>query len=166
MKISNKIAALALMITGFAFQANAQTDDAGATATVVDPITLTKTVDMAFGLIVPDGVNPTTVVLNNADGVTSADGAILVGGTVTSAAFDVGGSDEAYTITLPTDTDVVLTNAAADEMTVTEFTDSKGGSGTIASGSDSFTVGAKLNLIAAQPKGDYTGTVTVSVAYQ
>ena len=50
-------------------------------------------------------------------------------------------------------------------MGVDAFRSSKS-SGTLVSGSDSFTVGGTLDVTANQPTGEYTGTFTVAVEYQ
>ena len=56
--------------------------------------------------------------------------------------------------------------SGGDTVTVDTFTDDTAGTGTLAGGSDSFNVGATLNLGANQPAGNYTGTYTVTVEYQ
>jgi hypothetical protein len=139
---------------------------ANASANVLAPLDITLgTNAMDFGDVSGDADNATTVLLTTAGTTSSGDGA-LVGGTPTAGDFDVSGSGTAaYDITLPLDGVVTLTGPG-DPMSVDGFTDSAGGSSSLTTGTDSFTVGATLTINANQSAGPYTGTYDVTVEYQ
>jgi hypothetical protein len=50
-------------------------------------------------------------------------------------------------------------------MTVDNFTSNPSGTGTLAGGTQTLSVGARLNVGAGQVAGDYTGEFSVTVAY-
>jgi hypothetical protein len=93
-----------LSINTFAQTAGA-TAEAHAYATIITPITLTKTTDMNFGNIVAGASTGTVVLVVNATRM-STGGVILptaTPGTITSAKFKTSGlANATYTITLPT----------------------------------------------------------------
>ncbi len=144
----------------------AQAADAStnATAAIVVAIGITKTADLDFGSIVPSG-SADTVAVSAADARTCG-GELTCDGGVAASAFEVtGGSGLAYAVTLPADNAVSLTGAGAD-MDLTGFVVSNGGTGTLTGGTDSFTVGAVLNVGAAQAVGNYNATYNTTVNYQ
>ena len=153
---------LAAIYSQTAFAADAT---GNAAATVLAPLTITQNgTGLDFGDVAGDTTSATTVVMTSAGAASSADGA-YVADNGQAGTFDVtGGNGLGYNITLPPAA-VTLTSGGGDTVTVDTFTDSIGGSGTIGT-EDSFTVGATLNLSAAQPAGAYTGTYTVTVEYQ
>jgi len=165
MKKANIIALAA--VVAFAVLAGkaeaADTESANASATLVSPITLTKQADLDFGRLSSGAAGGTAVV--SSAGARSVTGDVVEeGGTPTSADFDITGeSGLTYDITLPTSISIT---SGGDSMTVNTFTDDKGGSGTLTGGSDSFSVGATLNVAASQNTGTYTGTFDVTCAYQ
>ena len=84
-----------------------------------------------------------------------------------AASYDVTGESGAtYAITLPA-TATISNGIPANNMTVSNFVCSIPSLvGTISfSGTDEFTLGAKLTLAAGQASGSYAGTFDVSVAY-
>lgn len=158
-----KLGFLFIALVGFAVTSNAQvTASASATATIITPIAITKTVDMNFGNI---SVNATggTVILAPA-GTRSTSGGVTLpafdNGTVTAASFDVTGTaNYTYAITLPVGASpVTLTHTNnTNTMTAGTFATSIGGTGTLnGSGTQTFTVGATLNVSANQLAGVYT----------
>lgn len=154
----------AVLFLGMAeFSGNASAADATATAsaTIIPAIAIAKTSDMNFGSVVPGSSAGTVVLASNG----TATSALTLTGSKSAAAFSVtGGVNTAYTITLPTTT--TLSDGAANSMTVNGFTSSIGTAGTLsAGGTQSFNVGATLNVGASQASGDYTGSFTVTVAY-
>jgi hypothetical protein len=162
MKTILKIAALAAFAASGA--AHAASVDASAGAKIIAPLQIAKKTDLYFGTIAPS--------LTTADVVTvAADGSRVCGAALTcltadntAAAFAVTGEmDASYTIDLPND--ITIANGNGDKMFVSEFTGSKK-SGTLAGGSDSFSVGGRLTVNAKQPAGAYTGAFTVAVEYQ
>jgi hypothetical protein len=162
--ISLTIAMLALTISTFA-QVSAT---ATTSATVITPIAITKTTDMNFGNI---AVSPTvagTVVLAPAGTRTKTGGVTLpaVAGTVAAAAFNVTGlGTSTYSITLPSS--ITLNGVPSGTMTVNTFTSTPSGTGALTAGAQTVSVGATLNVAAAQAAGTYSNTtdMTVTVNY-
>ena len=169
MKKMIKFFALAIVMVSFAASTFAQVSaTATASATIVAPIAITKTVDMNFGNA---AVNASlgTILLTPAS-TRSATGGVtfLTGtpGTVTAASFTVTGLAAAtYSITLPGAATTVT--SGANTMTVDNWTSTPTPTGTLAGGTQTLTVGATLNVAASQPAGVYiSGTpFTVTVNY-
>lgn len=138
-----------------------------ASANVLTPLGITNgTNAMSFGDVAGDASAATTVVLDTAGTASSGDGANTAG-TPTAGDFDVTGSGSlAYTISLPADGVVVLSNVAGTNMPVNGFNDSLGGTGGLTLGLQSFTVGATLTINANQAAALYTGNYDVTVNYQ
>jgi hypothetical protein len=172
-KSTLKLAALALVaITCGINKASAQSSaTAPASATIVTPITITKTVDMDFGNIAVQASAGGTVTMDPAGARTPTSGVTLpaVTGTVTAASFDIAGTaNYTYAITLPANNTVTIDDGASHTMPVDDFTSSPSATGTLsASGTETLTVGAKLSVSAAQTPGTYTTATpfTVTVNY-
>ena len=171
------IAAGLALAAGGAFAQSSATTTANATATVIRPITVVSSADLAFGNVVP-GASLGTLVVAATSGTptaTASGGVTQPGtqfGTITAAKFDVGGEGGfTYTITLPTGAATISDAGAVDSMTVDNFTSSivvtAGAlSNAIGSaGTQTFYVGGTLNVAANQPPSNYTGTFSVTVAY-
>jgi hypothetical protein len=159
-------AALTLASTLSAAQ-NSATTTASAKANIISPITLVKVVgaDLNFGDVVPGAVAG-TVTVDPASARTSGGGVSLGNGAaVSAAAFTVGGAGSAtYSITLPGS--AVTITSGANNMTVTGFTSSPSLTGTLsAGGTQTLSVGGTLNVGINQAVGAYTGTFSVTVAY-
>ena len=156
------------LVSSSAYAANAT---ASASATVLSPLTLTAGAAMNFGNVAAVTGAASTVVLTPAGGTSSADGAV-VSGTPAAGAFSVTGDDSlSYTILLPAST--TLTGGTGPDITVDNFTDSKGGTSATpatalntSGGADNCTVGATLNLADGQGSGTYSGTYSVTVNYE
>jgi len=159
MKQTLKFFALAFLMIAFTVNAFAQvtTQTTTATATIVGPLNLTKNVDLAFGKIAPGTGGSVTVATN---GNRTTTGPLLMGGTVTAASFTVTGDAAAYSITFSTGNTIVN---GGNTMAVGTFTENA--VKTLATGTENFQVGATLTVGAAQAVGPYTGTFTVTVAY-
>ena len=158
--------AVATLSAGNAFaQANSATATANANARVVAAIGLNKTADLNFGDVVA-GASLGTVVMSFG-GARSATGGTTLGNAngAAAAAFGVTGVAAAtYAITLP-GSPITISDGASHTMTVGTFSGSKATGTLSGGGTDSFTVGATLNVAAAQVAGSYTGTFNVTVAY-
>ena len=132
---------------------------------IVQPVTITKLSDLAFGLLSSGAAGGTAVV--SATGARSVTGDVTeASGTVSAASFEVDGHQLLdYDILLPTS---IVIASATDTMVVNNFTTDKPGNvGDIPPGStDTFSVGATLNAGAGQAAGSYTGTFDVTVSYQ
>jgi hypothetical protein len=157
---------LTLSAAGVFAQASAT---ANASATIVTPISISKTVDMNFGNVAVQTATGGTVVMTPA-GVRSATGGVTLPttvGTVAAAVFTVSGQGNyTYAITLPS-TDLTITNGSST-MAVNTFTSNPSPTGTLsAGGTQTLSVGATLNVSAAQAAGLYTSAspFTVTVNY-
>ena len=163
--------AIAAAIFGVTNRANAQASaTANASAYVITPISITKTLDMNFGNLAVSASTGGTVVLSTAGARTATGGVTLPSttGTVTAATFTVTGEGSyTYDITLPSSA-VTLTDGAGHSMTVNAFTsDPTALAGALTAGSQTLYVGATLNVAAGQASGNYTTATpfTVTVNY-
>ena len=159
---ASAIAMIAISASTFAQGVSAT---ASATATIITPISITKTADMNFGNI---AVNATagTVVLTPA-GLRSVTGGCTlptVGGTIGAAAFTVSGlATSTYSISI-TPVSITISGSGPD-MTVDTWTSTPSGTGTI--DGTALTVGATLHVAGSQTAGTYTSATpfTVTVDY-
>jgi len=159
-------AAAGLAIASGALAAGSVSTTAGASVTVLSPVTITKTQDMKFGQVVrPSNANTNTVTLDANDTVTltgTGNGGV-VASTTSSAKFDVtasAGTTYSTTQTLSF-TQNGLTNVAASLPTTTN-----GSPGVIpASGIQEMRYGGQFDMGSATPAQTYTGTLSVTVNY-
>lgn len=149
---------------------NSATTTASTTATVVTPITISKTVDLSFGKIVP-GVSSGTVVLAPANNARAVTGGTTLGNSPGAAAtFTVSGQvDATYSITLPGSA-ITLSDGSEHTMTAGTFTSDPTPTGTLSgAGSGTLKVGGTLNVDTStnNPTGTYTNAagLSVTVAY-
>jgi hypothetical protein len=153
---------------GIASGAQAATQDsADVSATILTSLSVAvqvgdKTLD--FASIAP-GASAATVVVAP-DGTRTCPASVICSGTTNAPAFDITGS--------PLSTVYIRFNNASeslsdgvDTMTADTFlTNLAGDTASLdALGKATFTVGGSLNVAASQPAGNYTGTLTVNVAY-
>jgi hypothetical protein len=162
-----KFSALAVVLLACGSKASAQasaTATATATATIITPITIAKTSDMNFGNVAVHATNPGTVLISAA-GVRTAGGGVTLPttqGTVSSAAFTVNGqTGYTYAITLPAS--VTITDGASHSMNVDQFSCTPGATGLLTGGTENITVGATLNVAAAQTAGVYSSATPFNV---
>jgi hypothetical protein len=138
-------------------------------ATVITPITISKTVDMNFGNLVATTAGGAIVLPTT--GARTGPAAILLGtqnGTVSAASFTVTGeTDFTYAITLPAAFNVSNTDTTPATMEVGTFVSSPDATGTLAAGTETLLVGATITLLADQAAGDYTNAtgMIVTVLY-
>lgn len=159
LKISASVFALATMSN----VAHSATSSATASANVIQPIAITTDVNMSFGDLYPSAVAG-TVALATTGTRTNGGGVTLGPTTGTAAQFTVTGTDGAtYTITLPT-TDQNITSGA-NTMVVNGFGHDAGGTPTLTGGTQTFNVGATLNVGIDQAPGSYSGSFDVTVNY-
>ncbi len=129
-------------------------------ATLFAPISISPGANMDFGTLLPTGTAGTVTVTTA--GARSSVNVDLLGGVPSAASFNVTGEPgQAYIITFTPGT---LTGPGAD-MTVGSFTHDAGGAPTLPGGTDTFNVGATLNVGATQAAGTYSGPFTVTVNY-
>jgi hypothetical protein len=168
-----KFFALAIVMIAFSASSFAQlsaTANATASATIIAPITLTRTANLDFGNVVTSPVAG-TVTLDPAGVRTAGGGAAVLAaqpGSVSVATFTVGGTvGWTYAITLPAS--VTIDDAGAGvAMTVDTFTSTPDATSIIpAGGTETLSVGATLNVGVSQVAGLYTSATpfTVTVNY-
>ncbi len=165
MKALTKI--VPLVVVMFLITVNAFTQvtaSATASATIFEPITISKTVDMNFGNLAVNNT-PGTIVLTPESGRTATGGVSFLtsnSGTVTAASFTVTGlADATYSITLPS-TPTVISNGGND-MTVDTWTSTPTPTGTLTGGTQTLNVGATLNVPASAPAGVYISATPFNV---
>ena len=163
-----KTCLLLFMVIGFGTttfaQANA-TASANTTATIVTPLSITKTVDLEFGNVAV-GSTAGTVVMNTASGRTAGGGVTLpttTTGTVTAAKFEVAGTATyTYAITIPS-SNLTIANGT-NTMIVNAFTSNPATAGVLdATGKQDLFVGATLNVGASQAAGAYESATDFEV---
>jgi hypothetical protein len=154
--------------------AQASSDTASVSATIIRPISITKTTDMAFGTIVRPATGSATVTLGTDGNVT---GVTTVGAGRTAAVFGVAGEGgqtytigEVATLTGPSSTSLTLTlTKAATGGTIS--TTAAGGTGVLsnalgAPGAATLTYGASFPVTSTTATGAYTGSLIATVNYQ
>ena len=160
--------ATAVIALSFSNNSFAQaTATASASADIITPITIVKTVDMNFGNVaVSATISGTAILAPAGTRTTGGSGGVTLpatNGTVSAASFTVSGQPSyTYAITLPSST--TITDGSSHNMTVNSFTSSPSSTGTLSStGSDVLNVGATLNVSAGQASGTYTNATGVPV---
>lgn len=174
--ITQGVAAAALML-GASQAMAANNASADATTTLVAPVEVTKTTNLAFGqLAIPaSGATATTAIISTA-GAQSGTANTVGAQTTTAAAFDVTGQASlAYTPTITVTDDALLglalsgmsgkcgtgTDQAITVATATGLTGCA-----LALGVSSVAVGGTLSILGTATAGAKTaGTVAVTVAY-
>lgn len=165
------LAVAGLSVSGTAFAQAADTDNKSATTsvTILRPLTLTKDADLVFGRVVqPRTGNDTVTIANNSNTTTVGGTAVVLGGITTSrAAFTASGEGgAAITVTVPATASLT---SGANSLTVTLDPAVSGSttlSGSAASaGTKTIDVGGHFTLGSGQASGAYTGSFTVTVAY-
>jgi Domain of unknown function (DUF4402) len=142
------------------------TATASASANIITPISIVKTVDMNFGNVaVSATVSGTAVLAPAGTRTTGGSGGVTLPattGTVTAATFTVSGqASYTYAITLPGSCTIT---DGSHTMNVNAFTSTPSATGTLSTGgTQTLTVGATLNVSAAQASGVYTNATGVPV---
>jgi len=136
---------------------------ASATAEVQQPITVTKTNDLAFGTVYP-GVNKSVAVTNAAAASFSIAGQASAGVTL---AFTLPASLASGGNPLPLASWVARRNTSNSSASGTDFTPSSSASAATlhTDGNLYVFVGATAQPAAGQVAGSYSGTLTMTVVY-
>lgn len=154
---------------GIASGAQAATQDsANVSATILSALSVAvdpndNTLD--FATIAP-GASAATVVVAP-DGSRTCAASLVCSGTTNAPTFNITGANNATVYIRFANATETLTDATADTMSAGTFkTNLAADTATLdGTGKASFTVGGTLNVAASQPAGNYTGTLTVNVAY-
>ncbi|VXA90254.1 conserved exported hypothetical protein [Brevundimonas sp. G8] len=168
------IAAAALVLTAIAAPAMAQSASTtgSGSITVIRPLTITKTADLKFGTVVRPGTGAGTVVVSaaGARSVTGGVAGLTSGDTPAAAAFSVAGEGgQSVSVTIPAS--FTMANGT-DSLTVTTSNSLTGSAASQtlsnalgSAGSLAFSVGGSVPVASTTTTGAYTGTFTVSAAY-
>lgn len=171
MKKSIIIIVAIVLLAGLTNKINAQTSETKsneARAQVLTSIGLSAINPLEFGGFMSAALG--TVVLSPLSVRTATGGVTLYETSITptAASYNINGApNTSYTIVVPT-TDQALTRVGnAETMVATDFTCSYPSLASTldATGNGSFTVGATLEVGAAQEPGMYVGTFNVTIAY-
>ena len=150
------------LISGSAF--SQVTASATAEATILEPIAISKTVDMNFGNLAVSA-SPGTIVLTPASARSATGGVTFLpsnAGTITAASFTVTGlADATYSITLPAGATTI--SNSGNDMTVDTWISDPTPTGTLTGGTQTLNVGATLNVPASSPSGVYTSATPFNV---
>jgi hypothetical protein len=167
MKSFNFVVKSALLVAASVAVGNvhAASAEANATATVVTPISISKTADLVFGKF--SASTGGTVAMSTAALRSKSGAVVLLAGTAgNAAAFSVTGDASAtYSITLPSDNTITVSDGATHTMAVDSFVSDPDAAGTLTGGTQSIAVGATLTVDSGQTAGGYTGTFDVGVEY-
>jgi Domain of unknown function (DUF4402) len=138
--------------------------------TIVQPLTITKTADLGFGRIY---ARPTVnrITINRITGARTASLGVISlapGAPFTRALFQVTGAPTYQVgVVLPGTVTLARTGGGASMTVTTWRSTATGGTLTLnATGQAILGVGARLNVAANQTPGIYTGTFTITAAYQ
>jgi hypothetical protein len=169
-----KIALCAAAVSALASPAFAQaeaTQSTTGTTRIIQPITLTKDSDLAFGSVVKPPTGSNNVIIDEATGARTTDGGgdvALAPSTTSRAAFTVGGEGgQTFSITNPGTFDMTRVGGS-ETLTVTLVATAATGliSGTLGSaGTATFGVGGSFPVATGTVSGNYTGSFDVTVAY-
>lgn len=139
------------------------------TTRIVQPITISKTTDLAFGTIVRPTASTNSIIVSEVDGARTKTGsgdAALVASTVTRAAYSVGGEGgQTYSVSVPAS---FAMTSGANSITVNLTPSATSGtlSGSIgSSGTATFGVGGNFSIAGTQATGNYAGSFTATVVY-
>ncbi|MET0273662.1 MAG: DUF4402 domain-containing protein [Phenylobacterium sp.] len=167
--------AVALAASGLAGGACAQatsTQPSNSSIAVLQPIALAKVSDLSFGTVVRPTSGSGNVLINATTGARTITGSVTPMGSgpvaaISRAAFSVSGEGgQNFVITVPASFNMTL--AGQNPMTVTLTSSMSGGTLSNAlgtAGSSSFGVGGQVTIASGTPSGSYTGSFTVTVAY-
>ncbi|MFO7592973.1 MAG: DUF4402 domain-containing protein [Pseudomonadota bacterium] len=168
-------AALAALIAGGSSAVSAASADGSATATVIEPVSVTETTPLAFGSLAV-GAGGGDVIIDTAGTATSSGDVELISSSTTSqATFTITGEpDAAITVSLDgtgAQLDDGTPGGDGTPMQLGGLTDS-GLPATLTGGSVTFDVGATLTVNANQAPGAYSTATgdgspySVTVNYQ
>ncbi|WP_221795165.1 DUF4402 domain-containing protein [Aquisediminimonas sediminicola] len=158
-------AAAAVMTLAMGAQgAWAATANGTASATIVNPIAVSNSRDLAFGSIatVAEGG---TVALTAVSTTVVTDTSVVSSGTQTSAKFTVtGGAYNTYSFSVP-ETVTLARGAGGTGNTMSATLTNSTPAGLGSAGSEDIYVGGTLTVGANQANGTYSGTFVATVAY-
>jgi hypothetical protein len=147
------------------------TQSTTASATIVQPITLTKNSDLAFGTVVKPTSGTNTITIDETTGgrtKTGAGDAALATSSPTRAAFSVGGEGgQTFSITVPS-TATMTRSGGSETLTANLVKTAATGtiSGSIGSaGTATFGVGGNYDVSSTTVSGAYSGSFNTTFDY-
>ena len=158
----------ALALTTAPAQAATPTQQATATARIVQPLTIAWAQDLDLGTIVLSGTGPYTDTIGiTKAGVFSCGADVTCSGTTSTARYSATGTrDQTLTVTVsPTIALVNQTQASAD-LTLTVDAPTAGSVVLDATGNTTFDLGGSIQVSDTTVDGVYQGTFDVSADYQ
>ncbi len=159
-KFKIAIAAAAIGFIAAPMSANAADATGDATATIVAPLTLTKTTDLGYGTIAPTAVAGTVTMTVGGTRTGDANVELLSTDTGAVGEFAVTGEGTS-TFSTTLDSTVLLTGTGTD-MSSTLVDNAPTA---LTAGAATINVGGVLSVGANQTAGSYTGTFNMTVAY-
>jgi hypothetical protein len=159
----------ALAFTSAPAQAATPTQQATATARIVQPLSIAWAQDLDLGTIVLSGTAPYTQTVGITQaGVFSCGGANLTcSGTHTTARYSATGTrDQTLTITVSPTIALVNQSQASPNLTLTVAAPAAGSVVLDATGNTSFDLGGSIQVSDTTVDGVYRGTFDVSADYQ
>jgi hypothetical protein len=164
---ARKVALLSIFALGacaMGVNSYAATATAASTAYLLQPISITKLYDLAFGTFVV-GTSAGTIEVSDSPLPVATGGVTVIQlGAASQAGFSVFG---AYGLNFTISTagsSPTLVNEVGDTMAITYIHDSRQNADP--TGITSFYVGGKLTVAGSQPQGNYTGSVSATVEYE
>lgn len=146
--------------------------DANGSITVLRPLTITKNADLGFGTVIRPDSGSGTVTVSNAGTRSVANGVVALSSTTASAAqFTIDGEGaQSVSVTIPA-TFTLNNGSVSGSLTVTTSSNLVNPAlvsldGTLGSaGTKTFNVGGSIDIASTTTSGAYTGTLTVTAAY-
>lgn len=160
------IAAMAFAALATASPARAAPAAGMGTATLVAPLSVVRTDDLDFGVLIAGATAGTATINASTDARTTSGGAVVGGGSPTAAHFVAAGRIGALAlISLPSS--IVLTRGGGPETMTVSSISSNGPTLRLFPGTATIdvAVGGTLNVAANQATGIYAGTFIVNVFY-
>jgi hypothetical protein len=163
MKLVTKTMTVLAMLSGMASPAFGQSSSATTTGTttIIQPVTISQNNALAFGTIVrPTSGSSTIAIGTGSDTVSATGSALVLRGTTSRARYTVSGEGgETVSVTMPATFNLNLTGARNPGGNLT-LSNALGSTGTA-----SLDIGGSFSISDTTPTGAYSGTFTVSVAY-
>jgi hypothetical protein len=162
MKNINKLIAIAIVILGFSATSFAQsTATASSTATLVVPLSISKTTDMDFG-VVASSANAGTIIMSNAGAVSQTGGSSVISGTTSTAVFHVtGAGTESISVAYPTS--LALAGVPSGSLTLSSIAADCGNSTFLVGGAKDIKFSAVLEIPANTVAGVYSNATGLLV---
>ena len=166
------VLALGAISANPAFAQSSASATATGSTTIIQPVTVTKTADLIFGRVVrPSSGSDTISITNASDSVTATGGTAFpiatTGVTTSRAKFTVAGEGaQTVSVTVPATFSMTGTGTAIDVTLSGDKTGSQALGGTLGTSSSIVVnVGGSFALASTQATGAYSGSFTVSAAY-